>query len=317
MAAGDPTGEDLCSGTTDGNTLPESPNFEEREITLGDGVELTSGRKYAIVIRATVASSVATLLWNIVADSSEFKYSDDSGSTWSGFGTYDAWFKTKSNGDIKDDGSFSGTTTFGCGLTRWQAEVFTTSSDYTITSVILKLRKATGLSPGTVTVSIRNVEGEESLPDKATNPAPTDATSDVTLDQGTITWTAGAGATSHNVYYGTTSGDLTLVSEGQEGTSFTILNITDGSPFDYTITRYWRIDEVNDDGVTEGDEWSFTTITFNVPSPGPRGFGGGGGAGGGAGEEGSFAGGAISDGQSNIKTRLVALARNKVFYEDT
>ncbi|GAH21280.1 unnamed protein product, partial [marine sediment metagenome] len=47
-----PTGSDLCSGTTNGDTLPEGSPYEWREITLGDGANLASGTKYAIVIRA-------------------------------------------------------------------------------------------------------------------------------------------------------------------------------------------------------------------------------------------------------------------------
>ena len=77
------------------------------------------------------------------------------------------------------------------------------------------------------------INGDESgtPPTKATNPSPADANTDVTLDQATISWTAGDDATSHDVYYGTESGNLTLVSDGQEETSFTITGIDDGSPW--------------------------------------------------------------------------------------
>jgi hypothetical protein len=53
---GFPTGEDLCSGTTDGDTLPEhtgNPDDAEwREISLGNGYYLTAGVKYAVYIKA-------------------------------------------------------------------------------------------------------------------------------------------------------------------------------------------------------------------------------------------------------------------------
>jgi len=104
------------------------------------------------------------------------------------------------------------------------------------------------------------------VPSKAINPTPSNAADDVTLDQETVAWENGGGATSYNVYYGITSGNLILVSEEQEATSFTVLGITNGAPFNYWVTRYWRIDAVNDAGTTVGDEWSFTTIKLNPPT---------------------------------------------------
>jgi len=100
-------------------------------------------------------------------------------------------------------------------------------------------------------------------PAKPTTPTPTNANASVTLDQAAIAWEDGGGATSYNVYYGDTSGALTLVSEGQAGLFLTVTNITLGSPYGYLITRYWRIDSVNAVGTTTGDEWSFTTINFD------------------------------------------------------
>lgn len=48
--SGHPTGDDLCSGTTEGNTLTEDTDGEWREITLGDGTDLDADKKYAIVV---------------------------------------------------------------------------------------------------------------------------------------------------------------------------------------------------------------------------------------------------------------------------
>lgn len=50
-SGGLPIHPDLCSGETNGNTLPVgSTNAEWREITLGAGVNLVSGKQYAIVV---------------------------------------------------------------------------------------------------------------------------------------------------------------------------------------------------------------------------------------------------------------------------
>lgn len=105
-----------------------------------------------------------------------------------------------------------------------------------------------------------------SPPTKAENPVPTDANDSVTLDLAAITWDDGGGADTFNVYYGTVSGNLTLVSATQAGESFTVTGITDGSPYEYLSVRYWRIDSTNGDGTTTGDEWSFTTIRLNPPT---------------------------------------------------
>ncbi len=103
------------------------------------------------------------------------------------------------------------------------------------------------------------------VPTKATNPTPIDANTSVTLDQATITWDDGGGADTFDVYYGTVSGSLALVSSTQAGTSFTVTGITDGAPYAYLSTRYWRIDSTNTFGTTTGDEWSFTTLRLDPP----------------------------------------------------
>lgn len=273
MAVGDPTGEDLCFGTTDGDTLPISTDsYEEREIAFVSGIEITSGVTYAIVTKAPDASDTNSLVWSTTRPGAygggQNRKSVDSGETWvsptGGIFDEDGWFTTKATGVAKD--SYNGATTLGYahGKLVWWAQTFTATSDYTITSVVLKLAKINGTTPGTVTVSIKAVLPD--LPTKATNPTPTNAATDVTLDQATITWEDGGGADSYDVYYGTTSGDLTKVSSEQAGLSFTISGVANGSPFDYVITRYWRIDSINDSGTTTGDEWSFTTIRLDPPS---------------------------------------------------
>jgi len=274
MAAGDPTGGDLCSGTTDGSTLPESPNVEEREITFSEGYALESGRKYAIVVRNSAAASAdaVSITGEIFPDASYadgyYADSDDAGSSWSQDDWIDLWFKTKADEVEKDTYTDTGYTNNNVYGDKWYAQIFTASEAYTITSVILRIGQYGGGTPGTITASIRNVSGEETLPTKATNPTPSDAATDVTLDQATITWDDGGDTDTYNVYYGIESGNLSLVSSGIEvgSESFTITDITDGSPFEYVVTRYWRIDSVNDDGTTTGDEWSFTTIRLDPPA---------------------------------------------------
>jgi len=94
---GKPTGGDLCSGTTNGNTLPTEAPYEWRGITLGAGANLSASTKYAIVVRATGGNDSNYANWR--ADSSSPTYaggeqfeSPNSGSSWSAYG-YDSMFE--------------------------------------------------------------------------------------------------------------------------------------------------------------------------------------------------------------------------------
>ncbi len=93
-------------------------------------------------------------------------------------------------------------------------------------------------------------------PGQATNPSPADAATDVSINAD-LSWTAGSGADSHDVYFGTTSpGDF---QGNQPATTFdpgTLANDT---------TYYWRIDEVNAGDTTTGVVWSFTTESAPQP----------------------------------------------------
>lgn len=87
--SGKPTGGDLCSGTTNGNTLPTGSPYEWREITLGAGYDLSADTKYAIVARALEGDGSNYAGWRF--DNSDptyaggnFASSNDSGVSWSG-----------------------------------------------------------------------------------------------------------------------------------------------------------------------------------------------------------------------------------------
>jgi len=94
------------------------------------------------------------------------------------------------------------------------------------------------------------------LPGKATSPSPANTATNVSLTAD-LSWTAGSGATSHIVYFGTISPG-TLQGE-QGGTTF------DTGTMNTNTTYYWRIDEKNAAGTTTGVVWSFTTVP---PPPG-------------------------------------------------
>jgi hypothetical protein len=97
---------------------------------------------------------------------------------------------------------------------------------------------------------------------KASNPTPSDLATEVGIDA-EISWTAGIGATSHDVYFGTNPlPGLDEFKGNQTSTTF------DPDILSYSTTYYWRIDEHNASGVTLGTVWSFTTVP---PPPGQAG----------------------------------------------
>ncbi len=99
-------------------------------------------------------------------------------------------------------------------------------------------------------------------PGLPSNPSPANGAAGVSTDA-ELYWTAGADATSHDVYFGTASPPPFL--QNRTETSFA------PGPLSAGTTYYWRIDERNDYGVTTGVTWSFATAFAPVaptnPSP--------------------------------------------------
>ena len=81
-----PTGEDLASGTTDGDTLPDDYSGEWREISLGAGAALEADTKYAIVVRALLGDVNNYVRWRWSGAApyprGSHEFSSDGGGTW-------------------------------------------------------------------------------------------------------------------------------------------------------------------------------------------------------------------------------------------
>lgn len=106
----------------------------------------------------------------------------------------------------------------------------------------------------------------QNAPEKAEDPVPVHGATDVDLDTD-LSWTAGAGAESHDVYFGD---DLTEVTNAGPSTAGVFLGNFQAAAFalpelDPGMEHFWRIDEVNATGTTTGDVWRFTTL--DVPGP--------------------------------------------------
>jgi len=97
------------------------------------------------------------------------------------------------------------------------------------------------------------------LPEKPVEPAPENVKKYVKKNLGILEWEdGGAGqenaATAYDVFFGTESGDLSLISFDVADTFLTM-----PSGIDFSMIYYWRVDAKNDSGTTTGDEWSFWT----------------------------------------------------------
>jgi subtilisin family serine protease len=99
----------------------------------------------------------------------------------------------------------------------------------------------------------------EGLPDKATAPEPNDGAEGVSPDT-ILSWTAGRGAISHDVYLGTGFAD---VNEANTSSPVYMGNVATNSfdpcGLEEATTYYWRIDELDGSNTYKGDVWSFAT----------------------------------------------------------
>jgi len=109
---------------------------------------------------------------------------------------------------------------------------------------------------GTTTGNVWSFTTIAAMPSQASNPSPADSASNISINTD-LSWTAGSGATSHDVYFGTSSPGA--FQGNQIATTF------DPGTLNYDMTYYWRIDEINAAGTTTGNVWTFTTEAAPQP----------------------------------------------------
>lgn len=104
-----------------------------------------------------------------------------------------------------------------------------------------------------------------SLPDKATNPSPPHQSTNAWIESD-LTWTAGSGAISHDVYFGTNQSEVEDATPASSHSVF--MGNQSPTTFDPGLMQqdtlyFWRIDEVGTAGTRKGDVWRFRT----APAP--------------------------------------------------
>jgi hypothetical protein len=98
------------------------------------------------------------------------------------------------------------------------------------------------------------VNGTAPDPNKASNPDPFNGATNVGVTTD-LSWTAGAGATSHDVYFGTDS-------NAHNNPKHTVDTNSYDPPGDLEIdtTYYWAVDSNANGTIYPGDDWNFTTL---------------------------------------------------------
>jgi len=99
------------------------------------------------------------------------------------------------------------------------------------------------------TISFYRVSSE-GAPAQASSPNPPNGATAVSL-AGALSWVAGSGATSHDVYFGTSNPPL--YKGNQTATTY------NAGTLSVSTTYYWRVDEKNAVATRTGPVWSFTT----------------------------------------------------------
>jgi hypothetical protein len=108
-------------------------------------------------------------------------------------------------------------------------------------------------SEGAVTWTVNGQSKSCSPPGQASNPSPASGTPNVSITP-TLTWTAGANTLSHDVYFGTANPPTFIRNQTLTPASYAPGPLYPGQQY------YWRINEVNGNGTTTGNVWTFTTI---------------------------------------------------------
>ena len=98
------------------------------------------------------------------------------------------------------------------------------------------------------------------LPGAVSSPQPRDGGTGV-MRGPIVTWAAAPRALGYIVYFGTSNTDLKRITADLRPPYYTKTWVPVGLAFSYETLYYWRVDALNDAGVTRGPVWSFTTRT--------------------------------------------------------
>jgi hypothetical protein len=102
---------------------------------------------------------------------------------------------------------------------------------------------------------------------KAANPTPSNSGTGVTyaIDSVALSWAKGFSGSSYQVYFGTSSGSMSLLGTTTSNTMASPTTVKQNTQY------YWRVDTTSASGTLTGDVWTFKTGVYAFP--GAEGFG--------------------------------------------
>jgi autotransporter-associated beta strand protein len=161
--------------------------------------------------------------------------------------------KVAVNGTVKFNGtldlSITGTLAKGNEFTLFSATGTKTGSFSKITPVVPGSGLRWVFSNGVV-----KIDGTDFA---AHQPNPGNEAGNIDTTSVNLSWMAGTGSTSYNIYFGTDQNNLTLVNSNQTLTSCSVSGLKGNT------TYFWRVDAINASGTVYGDIWQFDTKTGN------------------------------------------------------
>ncbi len=210
--------------------------------TTGERIVSNDGKALGPFILASIEVEMMDSIYppgNLLADTLLFE------------GPIMSWFDNsdKETGFLlerKDQGNFVPTADLPAGTTTFADTSIESVTQYSYRVRAYHASDTSGYSNVfTLTTLYRNGQ-----PLAAENPTPANGSVLVSPDQ-ILSWESGRFATSHNVYFGTA--DPLPFAGNFKVNSYLPPDMGRG------ITYYWRVNEVNANGTTEGSVWSFTT----------------------------------------------------------
>jgi hypothetical protein len=214
---------------------------------------LTSLRTPILDLSSTQAATLSfnSFFWYDYFESINVDVSTNGGTGWTNVWTHSGFSNMPAHYTLDLSGALAGQASVMLRF-RFQSSILGSDGDrWKIDNVQLEVFGGTPLPP----------PPDSDPPGQASNPSPDSSGNEVDLSA-TLSWSAGVLTTSHNVYFGTDSTpDSGELQGNQTGTSF------DPGTLAYSTTYYWRVDESNSDGTTQGVTWSFTTGPEPVGNP--------------------------------------------------
>ncbi len=132
--------------------------------------------------------------------------------------------------------------------------------DTTYTYTVIARDKSAGQNTTGASSAESATTDPPSAPGQASDPNPSEDQTNVNKNTVILSWLADSSATSHDVYFGT---DYTAVEDATTSSGVFVGNQATSSWDPPMLVRrttyYWRIDEVNGEGTTTGEVWSFMT----------------------------------------------------------